>query len=297
MHLSSSGRHLASLLWSGRCLSLFTDVVGDVEMSQRPQEHFRRGLPTDHGRVRRFLDYKAGEGTSGQQHPPSPPRIQRPWSRSRYPPTVDDIIATPRKHRGVLRGIRRRQKLPDKDIHDYFVGGESSDEEVRQVGGDQGWSSDEDISPAEDSGDEYVPPGSRGERESDLEFSGFSGVEEDDDDEEEEEEEEEEEHHSDSAVESDGESEGDGPEVPRGGSWRGRGRGRARGGARGRTRGCARSPASSGDEGWSEDPTPPRYAPTHYKTWHNSASSNQCLRFRPVVPHKGTPGIFCGRNQ
>ena len=102
---------------------LFTDVVSDVEMSQRPQEHFRRGLPTDHGRVRRVLDYEAGEGTSGQQHPPSPPRIQRPWSRSRYPPTVDDIIATPRKHRGVLRGIRRRQKLPDKDIHDYFEGG------------------------------------------------------------------------------------------------------------------------------------------------------------------------------
>ena len=92
-------------------------------MSHRRQEHFRRGLPTDHGRVRRVLDYEAGEGTSRQQHPPSPPRIQRPWSRSRYPPTVDDIIATPRKHRGVLRGIRRRQKLPDKDIHDYFGGG------------------------------------------------------------------------------------------------------------------------------------------------------------------------------
>ena len=116
-----------------------------------------------------------------------------------------------------------------------------SEEEVHEVGGDQGWSSDEDISPAEDSGDEYVPPGSRGERESDLEFSGFSGVEED--------EEEEEEHHSVSLVEeeSDGESEGDGPEVLRGG----------RGRARGRTRGRARSPASSGDEGWSEDPPPP----------------------------------------
>ena len=210
-------------------------------MSQRPQEHFRRGLPTEHGRVRCVLDYEAGKGTSRQQHPPSPPRIQRSWSCSRYPPTVDDIIATPRKHRGVLRGIRRRQKLPDKEIHDYF-GGDSSDEEVCEVGGDQGWSSDEDISPAEDSGDEYVPPGSRGERESDLEFSGFSALEED---------EEEEEHHSVCVVEeeSDGESEGDGPEVPRGG--------RARGGARGRTRGGARSPASSGDEGWSEDPTPP----------------------------------------
>ena len=215
------------------------NVVGYVDMSQRPQEHFRRGLPTDHGRVRRVLDYEAGEGTSRQQHPPSPPHIQRPWSRSRYPPTVDDIIATPRKHKGVLRGIRRRQKLPDKDIHDYF-GGDSSDEEVREVGGDQGWSSDEDISPAEDSGDEYVLPGNRGERENDLEFSGFSAVEED---------EEEEEHHSVSLVEeeSDGESEEDGPEVPRGG----------RGRARGRTRGRARSPASSGDEGWSEDPTPP----------------------------------------
>ena len=129
-------------------------------------------------------------------------------------------------------------------------GGDSSDEEVREVGGDQEWSSDEDISPAEDSGDEYVPPGSRGEREqSDLEFSGFSGFEE------EEEEEEEEEDHSVSVVveESDGESEGDGPEVPRGNRGRGRGRRCARGGARGR----ARSPASSGDEGWLEDPTPP----------------------------------------
>ena len=240
--LSRRGRRLACLLCPGRFLLWFTDVVGDVDMSQRPQEHFRRGLPTEHGRVRRVLEYEAGEGTSRQQPPPPPPRIQRPWSRSRYPPTVDDIIATPRKHRGVFRGIRRRQKLLDKEIHDYF-GGDSSDEEVREVGGDQEWSSDEDISPAEDSGDEYVPPGSRGERESDLEFSGFSGLEE----------EEEEEQHSVSVVveESDGESEGDGREVPRGN--RRRGRGRARGGARGR----ARSPASSGDEGRSEDPTPP----------------------------------------
>ena len=140
-------------------------------------------------------------------------------------------------------------------------------------------------SPAEDSGDEYVPPGSRGERESDLEFSGFSALEED----------EEEEHHSVSVVEeeSDGESEGDGPEVPRGG--RGRGRGRARGRARSGARGRARSPASSGDEGWSEDPTPPVLHP-HGKTWHNSACSNHCIRLRQVVPHEGTFGIFCGRN-
>ena len=193
-------------------------------MSQRPQEHFRRGLPIAHGHV---LDYEAGEGTSRQQHPPPPPCIQRPWSRSRYPPTVDDDIATPRKH----RGVRRRQNLPDKDINDYFED-TSPDEEVRELGGGLGWSSNEDISPAEDSGDKYAPPGSRGEREeSDLEFSAF--------------EEEEEEEQSVSAVvkESDGESEGDGPEVPRG--------------SRGRARGRSRSPASSGDEGWTEDPTPP----------------------------------------
>ena len=172
-------------------------------MSQRPQGHFRRGLPTEHGRV---LDYEAGEGTSRQQHPPPPPRIQRPWSRSLYPPTVDDIIATPRKHRGVLRGIRRRQKLPTT------LGGPRRTKRYVSLGGGGGgeeWSSNEDISPAEDSGDEYVPPGSRGEREeSDLEFSGFSALEE----------EEEEEEQSASAVveESDGESEGDGPEIPRG---------------------------------------------------------------------------------
>ena len=118
-------------------------------------------------------------------------------------------------------------------------------------GGGGGGFSDEDISPAEDSGNEYVPPGSRGEREeSDLEFSGFSGFEE-----------EQEEEQSVNAVvkESDGESEGNGPEVPRGSRGRGRGRarGRARSRARGRGRGRSRSPASSGDEGWTEDPTPP----------------------------------------
>ena len=89
--------------------------------------------------------------------------------------------------------------------------------------------------------------------------------------------------------ESDGESEGDGPEVPRGGGGDGLGVLEVvlevvlallpavvmRGGRR---------------------IPPPRYAPTHGKTWHNSASSNHCIRLRPVVPHKGTIGIFCGRN-
>ena len=69
--------------------------------------------------------------------------------------------------------------------------------------------------------------------ESNLEFSGFSAFEE----------EQEEEGQSVSAVVE--ESEGDGPEVPRGSRGRGRARGRSR------------SPASSGDEGWTEDTTPP----------------------------------------
>ena len=72
-----------------------------------------------------------------------------------------------------------------------------------------------------------MPPGSRGEREeSDLEFSGFSAFEE--------------EQCVSAVVE---ESDGDGPEVPRG--------------SRGRARGRSRTPANSGDEGWSEDPSPP----------------------------------------
>ena len=42
------------------------------------------------------------------------------------------------------------------------------------------WSSEDDITPDEDSGDEYLPPGATGggERESDLDFSGFSAFEE-----------------------------------------------------------------------------------------------------------------------
>ena len=119
-----------------------------------------------------------------------------------------------------------------------------------------GWTSanEEDISAEEDSGDEYLPPGRREERarESDLDFSGFSGLEE------EEEEEVENVHESDSDVD----SEGDGP--VRGAGGRGRGHGRAGGRARrtgrcgGRGRARSRSP-EGGDvsDGWTEDPTPP----------------------------------------
>ena len=108
--------------------------------------------------------------------------------------------------------------------------------------------SEEDISVDEDSGDEYLPPGRREERarESDLDFSGFSGLEE------EEEEEVENVHESDS----DGDSEGDGPVRGAGGHGRGRASRTGRGSGRGRAR--SRSP-EGGDvsDGWMEDPTPP----------------------------------------
>ena len=65
------------------------------------------------------------------------------------------------------------------------------------------WSSEDDITPDEDSGDEYLPPGATGggERESDLDFSGFSAFEE----------EEAQLYEPDPDSDSDGESEGDGP--------------------------------------------------------------------------------------
>ena len=103
------------------------------------------------------------------------------------------------------------------------------------------WSSEDDITPEEDSGDENLPPGATGggDLESDLDFSGFSALEE----------EEEQLFERDPDSDSDGESEGDGPAQPRGGGVRARG-----GGARRQGRGRGASPS---DEGWSEDPTPP----------------------------------------
>ena len=74
------------------------------------------------------------------------------------------------------------------------------------------WSSEDDITPEEDSGDGYLPPGATGggNLESDLEFSGLSALEE---------EEEEQLFERDPDSDSDGESEGDGPAQP--GGWGG----------------------------------------------------------------------------
>ena len=108
-----------------------------------------------------------------------------------------------------------------------------------------GWTSasEDDISADEDSGDEYLPPGRREERarESDLDFSGFSALEE-------------EEVKNVQESDSDGDSEGDGPVRGAGG----RGRARRIGRRGGRCRARSRSP-EGGDvsDGWTEDPTPP----------------------------------------
>ena len=185
--------------------------------------------------MRRRLDLQAGEGTSAQPDPP----VRRPHVRARVPaphPGSGPIQTTPQKHHGVLRGIRRRMGgWTQLDIDGYItqMQTERDHDEMPRVHNE--WSSEDDITPDEDSGDEYLPPGATVG--GDLDFSGFSAFEE---------EEEAELYEPDPDSDSDGESEGDGPVQQRGEG------GRERGGARSRGRGAPPS-----DEGWSEDPTPP----------------------------------------
>ena len=153
------------------------------------------------------------------------------------------VVTTPRKHRSILRGIRRRMGVRDQlNIDEYMR--ELDCDAPRYDNVHDGWTSasEDDISEDKDSGDEYLPPGrprrKERARESDLDFSGFE--------EEEEEEEVENVHESD--------SDGDGP--VRGAGGRGRARRTGRRGGQGRAR--SRSP-EGGDvsDGWTEDPTPP----------------------------------------
>ena len=216
-------------------------------MSKRRQEHERRVLPLGSERVRRVLDVGAGEGPSQPSASASPPKECRPKRFPTPPPASGSVTRTPMKHRGVLRGIRRRMKARDPlTIDDYILDRERDERRSRR--GVDGWSSEDDISLEEDSEDEYLPPEERRARfhESELDFSGFSALEE------------EEEVYSSASddSESDGESEGDGP-LPRKGyrrAVRGR-RGRARVGKGGRVRGRAsvgaRSGGASGSDGGS----------------------------------------------
>ena len=212
-------------------------------MPKRCEEKVRRVLPTGSENVRRRLDLEAGEGTSAQRDPP----VRRPRVDARVPALTygsGAIQTTPQKHHGVLKGIRRRMGgMSDLDIDGYIMQMERDQEdEVPRVSVRDEWSSEDDITLDEDSGDEYLPPGATGggERESDLDFSGFSAFEE----------EEAQLYEPDPDSDNDGESEGDGPVQQRGKGGRARRKGRGRGRA-------APPAGSDSDEGWSEDPTPP----------------------------------------
>ena len=184
-------------------------------------------LPTGSENVRRRLDLEAGEGTSAQRDPP----VQCPRVDARVPappPGSGAIQTTPQKHHGVLRGIRRRMGgMSDLDIDGCIMQMERDQEdEVPRVRVRDEWSSEDDIIPDKDSGDEYLPPSATGggERESDLDFSGFSAFEE----------EEAQLYEPDPDSDSDGESEGDGPVQQRGKGGRARVRARRKGRGRGR---------------------------------------------------------------
>ena len=177
-------------------------------MPKRREVHVRRVLPTGSENVRRRLDVEAREGTSEQRAPP----VQRHRVHDRVPashPGSGPIQTTPQKHHGVLRGIRRRMGgWLELDIDGYITQMQAERDQDAMPRVHDEWSSEDDITPEEDSGDEYLPPGATGggDLESDLDFSGFSALEE----------EEEQLFERDPDSNSDGESEGDGPEQPRG---------------------------------------------------------------------------------
>ena len=211
-------------------------------MPKHREEHVRRVLLIGSENVWRRLDLEAGEGTSAQRDPP----VRRPRVHDLVPaphPGSGPIQTTPQKYHGILRGIRRCMGgWSELDINGYIthMQAERDQDEMPRVHDE--WSSEDDITPDEDSGDEYLPPGATGG--GDLDFSGFSAFEE--------EEEEAQLYEPDPDSDSDEESEGDGPAQPRGEG------GRARGGAHRKGRGRGRgAPPSGSDEGWSEDPTPP----------------------------------------
>ena len=148
-------------------------------MAERRQEHFRRILPIGSERVRRVLDLDAGEGPSRQPPPAVQPPVDRTHRQQRVQepqPSTSGVVTTPRKHRSILRGIRRRMGVRDQlNIDDYMR--ELDRDAPRYDTVHDGWTSasEEDISADEDSGDEYLPPGRREQRaqESDLDFSGL----------------------------------------------------------------------------------------------------------------------------
>ena len=100
---------------------------------------------------------EAGEGTSAQRDAP----VRRPHVVARVPappPGSGAIQTTPQKHHSILRGIRHRMGgMSDLDIDGYIMQMERDQEdEVPRVRDE--WSSEDDITPDEDSG--IAKPGS-----------------------------------------------------------------------------------------------------------------------------------------
>ena len=114
------------------------------------------------------------------------------------------------------------------DIDGFITQMQANHEQEQMPRVQDEWSSEDDITPDEESGDEYLPPGATGggDLESDLDFSGFSALQE--------EEEAAEILEQDPDSDSVGESESDGPAPQRGEG------GRAHGGARRKGRGRGR---------------------------------------------------------
>ena len=151
-------------------------------MPKRREVHVRRVLPTGSENVRRRLDVEAGEGTSAQRAPPPPCTM---FSCTRSYPCIASCVRThpddPQKHHGVLRGIRRSMGgLSELDIDGYITQMQAERDQDAMPRVHDEWSSEDDITPEEDSGDEYLPPGATGgvDLESDLDFSGFRCFEE-----------------------------------------------------------------------------------------------------------------------
>ena len=125
-------------------------------MPKHREENVRRVLPIRSENVRRRLDLVAGEGTSAQRFPP----VRRPRVCARVPaphPGSGPIQTTPQKHHGVLRGIRCRMGgWSQLDIDGYITQMQTERDQDEMPRVHDEWSSEDDITPDEDSGDEYL---------------------------------------------------------------------------------------------------------------------------------------------
>ena len=126
-------------------------------MSRRPQEHVRRVLPLG-SRARRVLDLDAGEGPSAQPDQPRDlPRVRDGQSQTQE--SASGVIqTTPMKHKGILRGIRRRMGgLKPLEIDEYLLELDRDPRRRRMVADDSGWPSsgdDDDNDDDDDNGDD-----------------------------------------------------------------------------------------------------------------------------------------------